>query len=307
MHGHQERDTGRAKLVLLSKFTSIQGEATVVLAMASHRDILDEIAEIAGSISKPAMTCNPQPLVPSPRGIQDALVNALSHAGNGCCSVNGCNPKAEVLEISDGQDIHCQANVPQNMPENSPLQQQQQLSLLEVPQPRYTDSITPWIEEGKPPVLYNPVDARSLQMQNMSLLSPSTATTADEFEDFDSFGSNSTFGKGRKSDPPKVMPPTAKSILERRERAIREGRRHDARLSSEERRIVRRLRNRESAERCAKRKTEEAEQMSRRIACLEEENEHLRRVASQYEAEISSLETSILQCHSSQGEKLSRV
>lgn len=88
----------------------------------------------------------------------------------------------------------------------------------------------------------------------------------------------------------KVMPPTAKSILERRERAIREGRRHEAKLNGEERRILRRLRNRESAERCAKRKAEEADLLTRKIDDLERENARLRSVAAQFESAVLKLE-----------------
>lgn len=266
--------------------------------MESHRDILEEIAEIAGAMAEPSSVCGPPGLIPSPRGIQDSLANALNQARSTCCSGTGCNAKAETLEMNNGHDVCCQANVPRNVPCHSNVvgQGDQPIFSLQVPQPRYADAITPWIEEGKPPAAYYQASLPATLPQTTSLLSPSTPTTADEFEEFDSFGSNSTASsRGRRLDPPMVMPPTAKSILERRERAIREGRRHEAKLSSEERRIVRRLRNRESAERCAKRKTEEAEQMSRRIACLEEENQTLRMLASEYEAEISSIESSLVQ------------
>lgn len=97
--------------------------------------------------------------------------------------------------------------------------------------------------------------------------------------------------KKRKSTGTPVMPPTAKSILERREKAIREGRRHEAKLSDEERRILRRLRNRESAERCARRKQEQASVLAKRITHLEKENVELRGMAEYYEREIRALES----------------
>lgn len=85
------------------------------------------------------------------------------------------------------------------------------------------------------------------------------------------------------------MPPSAKSILERRERAIREGRRKDAKLTEYERRVLRRLRNRESAERCRLRRLEEAAKLEQRMKLMQEENDRLIERASRYEQTILQL------------------
>lgn len=87
-----------------------------------------------------------------------------------------------------------------------------------------------------------------------------------------------------------VMPPSAKSILERRERAIREGRRKDAKLTDAERRILRRLRNRESAERCRLRRVQQAVQLEKKIESMQVENKRLVAMAEQYEKTIKRLE-----------------
>jgi bZIP transcription factor len=112
------------------------------------------------------------------------------------------------------------------------------------------------------------------------------ASTADSRDN----GSGSTGSSSGKNTGKPNLPPTAKSILERRERAIREGRRHEAKLTQEERRILRRLRNRESAERCARRKSEESDALSDRILLLERENTRLRQVSVHYQAHIARLE-----------------
>eukprot|EP00172_Hildenbrandia_rubra_P003913 Plantae.Rhodophyta-Hildenbrandia_rubra.ctg695.p1 GENE.Plantae.Rhodophyta-Hildenbrandia_rubra.ctg695~~Plantae.Rhodophyta-Hildenbrandia_rubra.ctg695.p1 ORF type:complete len:500 (-),score=95.51 Plantae.Rhodophyta-Hildenbrandia_rubra.ctg695:2726-4225(-) len=57
--------------------------------------------------------------------------------------------------------------------------------------------------------------------------------------------------------PNPVLPETAEEIIERRARALREGRKEAAKLNDTERRKVRRFRNRQSAERCRDRKLEE--------------------------------------------------
>lgn len=87
-----------------------------------------------------------------------------------------------------------------------------------------------------------------------------------------------------------VMPPSAKSILERRERAIREGRRKDAKLTESERRILRRLRNRESAERCRLRRVQQAVQLEQKIASMQVENKRLVAMVDKYEKTIKRLE-----------------
>ena len=86
------------------------------------------------------------------------------------------------------------------------------------------------------------------------------------------------------------MPPSAKSILERREKAIREGRRKDAKLTETERRILRRLRNRESAERCRLRRVQQAAQLEKRIETMQIENDRLVAIAEEYEKTIRRLE-----------------
>lgn len=89
------------------------------------------------------------------------------------------------------------------------------------------------------------------------------------------------------------MPPSAKSILERREKAIREGRRKDAKLTEAERRILRRLRNRESAERCRLRRVQQAAQLEKKIESMQLENDRLVAMAEEYENTIQRLETLI--------------
>lgn len=96
--------------------------------------------------------------------------------------------------------------------------------------------------------------------------------------------------KRAKTDAAVVMPPSAKSILERRERAIREGRRKDAKLTDAERRILRRLRNRESAERCRLRRVQQAAQLERKIETMQVENNRLVAMAEDYERTIKRLE-----------------
>lgn len=92
-----------------------------------------------------------------------------------------------------------------------------------------------------------------------------------------------------------VMPPSAKSILERREKAIREGRRKDAKLSEVERRILRRLRNRESAERCRLRRVQQALALEKKIESMQVENKRLIKQAEEYLITIRKLETVIEQ------------
>lgn len=96
--------------------------------------------------------------------------------------------------------------------------------------------------------------------------------------------------KKLKNEMSVVMPPSAKSILERRERAIREGRRKDAKLTDAERRILRRLRNRESAERCRLRRVQQASQLEKKIESMQVENKRLVAMAEQYEKTIKRLE-----------------
>lgn len=87
-----------------------------------------------------------------------------------------------------------------------------------------------------------------------------------------------------------VMPPSAKSILERREKAIREGRRKDAKLTETERRILRRLRNRESAERCRLRRVQQAAMLEKKIETMQVENKRLVEQAEEYQRTIQRLE-----------------
>lgn len=99
--------------------------------------------------------------------------------------------------------------------------------------------------------------------------------------------------KRAKRETSVVMPPSAKSILERREKAIREGRRKDAKLSETERRILRRLRNRESAERCRQRREEQAKDLQERIKTMQLENNRLVEMAGHYKQTIQRLENMI--------------
>lgn len=90
-----------------------------------------------------------------------------------------------------------------------------------------------------------------------------------------------------------VMPPSAKTILERRAKAMREGRRKDAKLTEAERRIVRRLRNRESAERCRLRRVRQAAMMEQRMVQMQHENERLTAEAESYRKAISHYQSII--------------
>lgn len=87
-----------------------------------------------------------------------------------------------------------------------------------------------------------------------------------------------------------VMPPMASSILKRRAKALSEGRRQDAKLSDTERRIIRRLRNRESAERCRLRRAERARILRWELVMMEEENKRLTEISERYRNTISCLE-----------------
>lgn len=87
-----------------------------------------------------------------------------------------------------------------------------------------------------------------------------------------------------------VMQPSAKSLLERREKAMREGRRKDAKFSDVERRIVRRLRNRESAERCRLRRLQQALLLESRVDCMQKENERLLSDVARYKFVIQRYE-----------------
>lgn len=90
-----------------------------------------------------------------------------------------------------------------------------------------------------------------------------------------------------------VMQPSAKTILERRAKAMREGRRKDAKLTEAERRIVRRLRNRESAERCRLRRVHQAAMMEQRMVHMQQENERLVAEAESYRKAISHYQSII--------------
>lgn len=87
-----------------------------------------------------------------------------------------------------------------------------------------------------------------------------------------------------------VMHPTASSILERRAKALSEGRRQDAKLSETERRIIRHLRNRESAERCRLRRAERARILRQKLVMMENENKRLTELSKRYRNTISCLE-----------------
>lgn len=90
-----------------------------------------------------------------------------------------------------------------------------------------------------------------------------------------------------------VMQPSAKAILERRAKAMREGRRKDAKLTEAERRIVRRLRNRESAERCRIRRVQHAALREQQMMSMQRENERLLAEAQYFRNAISQYQSII--------------
>lgn len=177
-----------------------------------------------------------------------------------------------------------------------------------VPKSMYKNNqITPWLENsasdcGTVPETMADIEAKAEPVSAPTFVKdnqPQMMTGNASFLQQASKKSSGVSKPSRSSAPlspigsSKVMPPTAKSILERRERAIREGRRHEARLNDEERRILRRLRNRESAERCARRKMQQASSLSMKIAELEAENLRLRKIAAQCSSEVLALESFI--------------
>lgn len=177
-----------------------------------------------------------------------------------------------------------------------------------VPESMYkNDQITPWLEKsmsdgGTVPEAMAGIEAKAEPVPAHTFVKdnqPQMMTGKANFLPQASKKPSGVSKPSRSSAPlspsgsSNVMPPTAKSILERRERAIREGRRHEARLNDEERRILRRLRNRESAERCARRKMQQASSLSTKIAELEAENLRLRKIAAQCSSEVLALESFI--------------
>lgn len=271
------------------------------------RDILDEMAALAGNVmtnsdsESAKAACG---VVPSPRGIQDILFDFPTSSGPSSDQISGPSPIA-LPHYNPASICASRQNGPLTL--SGTAKNELQLNrtqaagfsfgvpppLLVVPPSTFSqDLITPWLDECPPQseaVAPKSVDAigQHKSQPNNSLLVVGTGWKHAP-------GAQASLKRARAmafgSGPSKVMPPTAKSILERRERAIREGRRHEARLNSEERRILRRLRNRESAERCAKRKLEEADQLAEKIAELERENLRLRSIAVQYENAVVKLE-----------------
>jgi hypothetical protein len=231
-------------------------------------------------------------VVPSPRGIQDAYFDFMPEeppASSTTLQPYASSSPVEAVPVK-ALSSHTQlspfhihnANAEIEPPSFAPT------SLTICPPQFAAESITPWIE-----------DASSSGGGNDESASASTRYYDDDDQD----GSGSTLHVDQRNKTPssRVMPPTAKSILERRERALREGRRNEARLNDEERRILRRLRNRESADRCARRKHEQAQLMSMKIENLENENNQLRSLAQEYEAEIAKLEKVLWQRRGTHG------
>jgi bZIP transcription factor len=235
----------------------------------------------------------PKAVVPSPRGIQDAYFDFMGDdeqtASSAAPQQQPCVASPEQHPVRFNGKLHHPTDFQTTSSQlhgtgTTAAATVEPLtftpSALTICPPQFAaESITPWIE-----------DASSSPLCHDESASASTQYYDDD-DDQDCSGSTLQADiKKNKVATSRVMPPTAKSILERRERALREGRRNEARLNDEERRILRRLRNRESAERCARRKNEQAQLMSMKIEHLESENIQLRSLAQEYEAEISKLE-----------------
>lgn len=287
---------------------------TYLLLSLCRMDILEEMAVIeAGSASKQGQPT--RGVIPSPRGIQDLLLEfptAPQTAAELSPPLLFPHP-SEVCELDsqcpDPQQtaFHPLAIGSTNL--HSPSSSNEvgypfamSPPPVVVPQSNFAHAfITPWLDERPSQVNSGNdcmamkegdyIEPRASPVNEGKVLTPASATEA-QMNSGSAFPSSSPLSLVIESHgaPSKVMPPTAKSILERRERAIREGRRHEAKLNCEERRILRRLRNRESAERCAKRKAEEAELLTGKIDDLEVENARLRSVAAQFESAVFKLE-----------------
>lgn len=292
-----------------------------------QRDILDEMAAIADAM-QPAMGCpqgNPgKTTVPSPRGIQDMMFDFPCTPGvpQGCGSQGfHVGHKGEVFLPQD-KGVHVPYAAPET-PANHPapcsqIPQTTPPAVFVPPSMFDQREITPWSDVQQCDVQNSPDAGRTSGSMDAGVgdsagycvpgvLSPSSIDVGKECLGFVSVDDEGDISWGTNITMPisgdhkdgnmrgfSKLPPTAKSILERRERAIREGRRHEARLNPEERRILRRLRNRESAERCAKRKNEQAAELSRKITKLEKENASLQSVVSSYREQIAKIETLLM-------------
>jgi bZIP transcription factor len=314
---------------------------------AGPLDILEEMAAIANSIvpaKNPEPAKSAHGVVPSPRGIQDILFDfptGCSNHGNNfptSCAGGGNGDQTDVsapvahnsfaashhgdprlrpqaaatflcsnvktsltLTTSPDKSTHYRRLSVTSSPGEQPSLSQSPPLFVVPPSSFAQDPITPWLDDCSPET--------EKSIPSVGLDVPRSTAGVNLSYSHDSRVPHGSRGAETGGTAPfRVMPPTAKSILERRERAIREGRRHEAKLNSEERRILRRLRNRESAERCARRKLEEAEQLANKISDLERENLRLRLIATQYENEVFELEhflvnsNSIAQ-HSAKGQK----
>lgn len=273
-------------------------------------DILDEMAAIEAA-STSGLGKAVRKVVPSPRGIQDFLLEfpTLPEADH-----DKGNPPASVYPSHSYEQKKRPATDTQHAPylpvlphpSDAPSPSNGSTSgypfafspppVIVPPSSYGEDLITPWLDEHSPRpdrenevfVTKEDVGVKTHERPALTRKSLMIETETEKKSAGSCRSSAPTYGF--QDVPCKVMPPTAKSILERRERAIREGRRHEAKLNSEERRILRRLRNRESAERCAKRKAEEADLLARNIDELERENARLRSVAAQFESAVLKLE-----------------
>lgn len=276
-------------------------------------DILDEMAAIEAA-SASSRSKAKRELIPSPRGIQDFLVEFPTVPET---TQDPGHPPPPLSQAYIDESKYRPATSSQQttflpLPSissddiSSPNANSCGFSFafsrpaVVVPTSSYgkEDAITPWLDEhsAQPPPGNNNAsveEQEEFEIPALPIQEKYTYTRTCEMEPEKIPATHHSYRESI-SEPQrvhgKVMPPTAKSILERRERAIREGRRHEAKLSSEERRILRRLRNRESAERCAKRKAEEADLLARKIDELERENARLRSVAAQFETAVSKLE-----------------
>ena len=284
-------------------------------------DILDEILQEAENVRRGLVvetTMKPFPVIPtipSPRGVQDNMDLLLQVPDPGVPTSSSDSrtlPADENVVVSVAVTNPYRCSIPMSQPHG--LSESQ-------PQKCVTESATsskPVALEGTCHLQSPAIDHRDASSERRDLnanvavpvayedcLTQGSAILENDMschpssESVDSrSGTSEAFpaddmAKRRKMELLPVMPPTAKSILERRERAIREGRRHEAKLSDAERRILRRLRNRESAERCRLRRLEQANQLENKISSLQCENDELRKQAADYEHRIKELQAII--------------
>lgn len=251
----------------------------------------------------------PNAFAPSPRGVQDDLVPySLLHAPNSSHSYyeqdnhstsfqpsliedhsqSNCNPSIPITTSTQVNDVN-PTSLTQQHHSNSPhISYQMNIPIISNDQT--------WSPHQHSHIETNQKQSQTMRPQ-YSRLHKSSKRSLDQIDIKDepqtTKKSMTTPTKRVKRDASVVMPPSAKSILERREKAIREGRRKDAKLSETERRILRRLRNRESAERCRQRREEQAKELQERIKTMQLENNRLVEMAGHYKQTIHRLEKMI--------------